>query len=126
MTSKRLMLAGLVLMLLTVVLGALGGHSMEKVLSPDRLDTWHTAVRYQAWHGLAILLLANALDRQPSSKFLKAAALLMPVGVLLFSGSLYVLCLSGITLLGAVTPLGGVAMIAAWCCWIVAIATQPH
>lgn len=123
---NRLMLTGVILMAFSAVLGAFGSHVMRELLTPERLDTWHTAVRYQVWHGLALLLLAEHRLRSPDNQWLAWSARLILIGILLFSGSLYLLCLTGVTVLGAVTPLGGVAFIAAWICWAVALLRQRH
>jgi uncharacterized membrane protein YgdD (TMEM256/DUF423 family) len=95
---------------LAVGLGAFGAHGLRHSVTPERLEIWRTAVQYQMFHTLALLvlgLLGGALD-------VRWAARLFTVGILIFSGSLYVLVLSGIGVLGAVTPLGGAAFIAGW------------
>jgi uncharacterized membrane protein YgdD (TMEM256/DUF423 family) len=98
-----------------VALGAFGAHALKAHLAPDQLAVWQTAVQYHFWHALALvaigILIALAL---PGSTVLKWAGWLMVAGLLLFSGSLYVLVLSGARWLGAVTPLGGTAWIVAW------------
>ena len=80
------------------------------------LAVWHTAVQYQAWHALALLacglLMAQRRERAP--RMLRAAAWLFAAGIVLFSGSLYALALTGERWLGAITPLGGVAFLAGW------------
>jgi uncharacterized membrane protein YgdD (TMEM256/DUF423 family) len=93
---------------LAVVFGAFGVHTLAPLVGSQRMGVWETAVRFQMYHALGLLLIA-ALPR--SNRW---AALLLLVGSLIFSGSLYVLVLTGVGLLGAVTPLGGLLQIAGW------------
>src|ERR1700730_6110037 len=100
--------------MLSVVFGAFGAHLLKDRLTPDELAIYQTGVQYQMFHAIGILLIALLIDRLPSQKLASWAARLLIIGILLFSGSLYVLALSGIKVLGAITPLGGVAFIAGW------------
>jgi uncharacterized membrane protein YgdD (TMEM256/DUF423 family) len=100
---------------LGVALGAFGAHALKARLAPDMLAVWETGVRYQIVHALALLAVAWAATRWPGTA-VNASGWLFVAGTLLFSGSLYVLSLSGVRWLGAVTPLGGVAWIVAWLC----------
>lgn len=116
--SPLLALAGL-LGAAGVGLGAFGAHGLKARLGADGLDTWQTAVTYHLVHALALLAVgvwsrAAALSGQPAPGSLDGAGWLFALGVLLFSGSLYVLALGGPRWLGPVTPLGGVAFIAGW------------
>lgn len=98
----------------SVVIGAFGAHAFKPALTAmGRLETFELAVRYQFYHALAMLGTALLMNQFPA-KFLKLSATFFLLGILLFSGSLYVLCLSGLTFLGAVTPFGGVLFIAGW------------
>jgi uncharacterized membrane protein YgdD (TMEM256/DUF423 family) len=101
---------------LAVALGAFGAHALKARLSPDFLDTFQTGVQYQMYHALALLAVGIALARWPGVGLLSAAGWLFVGGTFLFSVSLYVLALSGIRWLGAITPFGGVAFIAGWIC----------
>ncbi|MGB3837174.1 DUF423 domain-containing protein [Castellaniella sp.] len=115
MTPRILILCGALLLALGVAAGAFGAHGLRRVLSPDLLETWRTAAHYQLIHGLGLLLVAalwSSLAPTPAAW----AGSLMLAGVLIFSGSLYVLALTGIRVLGAVTPIGGLLMIASWLC----------
>jgi len=94
-------------MLLDVALGAFGAHALKGRLSPEALAVFETGVRYQAYHALALLLLAAL--RGPDR-----AAWCFVGGIVLFSGSLYALALTGVRWLGAVTPLGGLLFLAGW------------
>lgn len=98
---------------LAVAAGAFGAHGLRSRVGADLLATWETAVRYHAWHALALLALAWAVTRWPSAG-LGATAWLWLAGVVVFSGSLYILVLTGQRWLGAVTPIGGLALIAGW------------
>lgn len=104
---------------LGVVLGAFGAHALKARLEPAMLATWDTAVLYQLVHGLALLLVA-LIARTSTLPGLSVAMWSFAIGVLLFSGSLYVLALGGPRWLGPVTPLGGVAFIVGWLAIVVA------
>ena len=98
---------------LAVALGAFGAHALRGRIGPELLGVFETGVRYQMIHALALLALALAIDRWPERRLVRAAWLIF-AGTVVFSGSLYLLVLSGARWLGAVTPLGGVALIAGW------------
>lgn len=100
---------GFFLAALSVGLGAFGAHALKSSLSPERLATWETAVRYQMYCGLGLQL--AALQKSGSSAL---GTGLIAAGCVIFSGSLYLLCLSDQRWLGAITPLGGLCMIAGW------------
>ena len=97
-----------------VALGAFGAHALKASVSPQVLTTFETGVRYQMYHGIGLLALALAIGRWPGRRLASAAWLLL-AGTVVFSGSLYLLVLSGERWLGAITPIGGVALIAGWC-----------
>ena len=100
---------------LAVGIGAFGAHGLEPVLETyNRVDTFETAVKYHFYHTLAILLVGILVASGHSHKLLKASVWSFLIGILIFSGSLYILSVTNITWLGAVTPLGGVAFIAGW------------
>jgi uncharacterized membrane protein YgdD (TMEM256/DUF423 family) len=98
---------------LAVTLGAFGSHSLKAILAPDMLAVFETGVRYQMYHALALLAVGWAAHQYPQASFHKAGWLFV-AGIILFSGSLYILTLSGVRWLGAVTPLGGVCFLAGW------------
>ncbi len=99
-------------MALGVALGAFGAHGLRSRLSPDLLAIYETGVRYHLVHGLALFVAAWTAGRDPRAA--RLAGVLFALGILLFSGSLYLLALTGVRGWGAVTPLGGLAWIAAW------------
>ena len=99
---------------LSVMIGAFGAHALRATLEASgRLETFETAVKYQFYHTLALLAIGLLMYQIPD-KWLYYAALAMIGGILIFSGSLYILCLTGVRWLGAITPIGGVLMIAGW------------
>lgn len=104
---------GSVLAFLAVVLGAFGAHGLEGRLTPTDLDTYEVGVRYQMYHALALIAVAVILDRWPGGLGVWAGWSFV-LGTLLFSGSLYLLVLTGTRALGAVTPLGGLAFLIGW------------
>ena len=99
--------------LICVAGGAFGAHGLEKRLAPDMLDIFETGVRYHMYHALAMLLAAAAMPHIHAGSA-RAACIAFQTGIVLFSGSLYVLTISGVTQLGAITPLGGVAFLIGW------------
>ncbi|MBX9868669.1 MAG: DUF423 domain-containing protein [Burkholderiaceae bacterium] len=100
-------------MLIAIGAGAFGAHGLKNILSPDMLAVWQTAVQYQLIHGLAMLLIV-ALGAHLSRPHLHRIGWLFFAGVVIFSGSLYALALTGIKILGAITPIGGLAFLFAW------------
>ena len=114
MELDRILIAlGAISAFLGVALGAFGAHGLRKRLSADMLAVFEIGVRYQLYHALA-LLGAGAAAARLAPDALAAAGVLFVIGTLVFSGSLYVLALSGRKWLGAVTPLGGLALLVGW------------
>ena len=99
---------------LVVALGAFGAHGLEGMVSPERLETWNTAVQYQMFHTTALFATALLQLHYPNRKQLMISVWLFLAGILLFSGSLYLLVATDISRLGVITPLGGVAFLAGW------------
>lgn len=98
-----------------VAAGAFGAHGLKVRVSPDQLAVFETAVRYQLVHALALLAVAWAVSRFPGRATM-LAALLFISGTVLFSGSLYLMVLTGVRGLGVITPVGGVALLGGWAC----------
>lgn len=114
MNQRTSLVAGSLLGLLGVALGAFGAHALKAMLiESGRLDTYELAVRYQFYHAFA-LLVVGILQQTISGNYLKAASVFLLTGTVLFSGSLYVLCFSTSTGIALVTPFGGVLMILGW------------
>jgi uncharacterized membrane protein YgdD (TMEM256/DUF423 family) len=101
---------------LAVALGAFGAHALESRMSAELLSTYEIGVRYHFYHALALLGVVAVISRWPESSLAVWAGWLFVVGILIFSGSLYILAFTGIRWLGAITPIGGVAFIGGWIC----------
>lgn len=114
MTPRHTLVLASIAMFLAVALGAFGAHALKSRLSADMTGVWQTAVQYHAWHALALFGLGLLMLHWPERADLGIAAWLLLAGIVLFSGSLYALALSGVRGLGAVTPIGGVAFLAGW------------
>ncbi len=120
--QKIILLTASVFGALSVMIGAFGAHALRASLEAQgRLETFETAVKYQFYHTLALLAIGLVMYKI-SDKLLGYAGYSMIGGVIIFSGSLYILCLTGIRWLGAITPIGGVLMIVGWALlfWVVA------
>jgi uncharacterized membrane protein YgdD (TMEM256/DUF423 family) len=121
MTTKQMLLSGAIFSMLAVMIGAFGAHALHSTLIANgRLATFETAVQYQIFHALALLFL-GLFEANFPSKTNRIAALFFFFGILIFSGSLYILAIFNIPILGAVTPFGGVAFIIGWILVIVSI-----
>ena len=122
MSARLTLVLGAAFMFVAVALGAFGAHALKGRLAPDMTSVWQTAVQYHAWHALALFALGLLMLHFPERAGLGLAGWLFVAGILLFSGSLYVLALTGVRGLGAVTPFGGVAFLAGWAVLVWAIA----
>ncbi|HUH59757.1 MAG TPA: DUF423 domain-containing protein [Candidimonas sp.] len=114
MNSRNLVVCAALVMAVGVGAGAFGAHALRGLVAADRMPIWQTAVLYQIIHGLGMLAVALLGMHMPSPR-LRLAGGLMLAGIVIFSGSLYTLVLTDTRWLGAITPFGGVAFIAAWC-----------
>jgi len=113
MQARFFIATAAILMFIGVAAGAFGAHGLKQMLSTDMLAIWQTAVTYQMVHGLGMLALGIMLQQQDNT-LLRRAAWAMLIGVVIFSGSLYALALTGIRVLGAITPIGGLAFLTGW------------
>lgn len=114
MSAKLIIIIAGIFGALAVGLGAFGAHGLEATLTANgRLDTYETAVKYQFYHTLALLLIGLLLMNISHDYFIWAAWSFI-IGMIIFSGSLYILSLTNITWLGAITPIGGLALIVGW------------
>lgn len=111
--GKTILMTASVLLALAVALGAFGAHGLKSQLSTDMLQTYKTGVEYHFYHALGLLLIGILAVSYPSD-LMKWSAILILAGIILFSGSLYALAISGIKWLGAITPIGGLSFIAGW------------
>lgn len=114
MTAKLYLLVGSLGGLLGVILGAFGSHGLKTRLSGEMLAIWQTGVEYQFYHSLALLGVGLLLAQQPAASLAGWAGIAFTAGILLFSGSLYILALTGIKTFGAITPIGGLSLILGW------------
>ncbi len=121
---KKFIILGAINACLSVALGAFGAHALKASLDEYSLGIWNTGVQYQMYHALGLLVVGLLAGKFPTSKLISTAGWLMFAGIILFAGSLFVLALSGITILGAITPFGGVAMVIAWI--LIVIAAVKH
>lgn len=121
LSAKAVLLLGSTGGLIGVVLGAFGSHGLAKKLSPEMLAVWKTAVEYQFFHSLALLAVGLFILQQGNAALASWAGTAFALGIALFSGSLYVLALTGIKPLGAITPIGGLSFIIGWCLLIASI-----
>jgi len=120
MKNRNILLAGAVFMALGVLLGAFGAHALKKILSPEMLVVYKTGVDYQFYHALSLLLI-GLIGFRIESKWLRWSGIAMVAGIILFSGSLYALSISGIKILGAITPIGGLSFVAGWIFLVIGI-----
>jgi uncharacterized membrane protein YgdD (TMEM256/DUF423 family) len=113
MSKIIIMLAG-VNGFLAVSLGAFAAHALRDRISPELLNTFQTGVQYHMYHALALFGIGVMMTTFPAANLLRISAYLMMAGIVLFSGSLYLLSITGVRWLGAITPLGGLCFLAAW------------
>jgi uncharacterized membrane protein YgdD (TMEM256/DUF423 family) len=113
MSSARVLALAALALALATILGAFGAHGLKGSLAPDRLEVYETAVRYHFFHALGLLGVGLAL-RFIDGPLARWAAVLIAAGIVLFSGSLYALTFGAPRLIGVVTPVGGLALIAGW------------
>lgn len=116
---------GSVLALLSVALGAFAAHTLKQRITGYELEVFQTGVQYQGYHALALILISGVWYFRPDLKRMKAACVLFAAGIVIFSGSLYALSLTGVKWLGAITPVGGVCFLAGWVMVTVVAASLP-
>jgi len=112
--SKIVLIVGSLNAFLAVALGAFGAHGLKSRVSPELMNTWHTAVQYHLFHALGLILLAIIMRLIFMSTLSMITAGLMFMGILFFSGSLYLLVLTGNSSWGMITPIGGVLFLISW------------
>ena len=121
---KLFILLGSLNALIGVALGAFGAHGLKTKVAPEMLTVWNTAVQYHLIHALGLLLIGILVHLMPAAPLIKSGGWTILLGILLFSGSLYALVLTGIKPLGIITPFGGVAFLVGWL--LIAIAVWRH
>ncbi|MDZ5471753.1 DUF423 domain-containing protein [Bacillus sp. 31A1R] len=117
---KTFIILGAINAFLSVALGAFGAHGLEKTVEPKYMEIWKTGVTYQMFHATGLLIIGMLLSKFPTSSLLTWSGWLMLIGIILFSGSLYVLTLTKVGVLGAITPFGGVSFLVAWMLIVIA------
>ena len=113
--DKTFLLVGAVAGFLAVTLGAFGAHALRGKLTPEMLAVFQTGVQYHMSHALALVLVSGIMGRM-SGWLIQAAGWCFVAGIVFFSGSLYLLAVTGVTILGAITPIGGLLFLAGWAC----------
>lgn len=109
-----------------VVLGAFGAHTLEARMTPEIMATFETAVRFQIYHALALLVVGVVCARRSTGRLLVTAGWLFVIGIVFFAGSLYMLILTGLHWFGAITPVGGLSLIVGWMClFVVSLREHP-
>lgn len=119
--KKNLLISGSIFAIIAVILGAFGAHGLEDILaSNNREDVYETAVRYNFYHAFA-LLICGILSKDYSKKYISLSGKFFMAGIIIFSGSLYILAITNISWLGMITPFGGLAFIIGWALMILGI-----
>lgn len=119
--NKLFLQLGGILACLGVVLGAFGAHALKKLWEgTNTLETFETAVKYQFYHAIGLLLI-GVICKEINSKYLVWSGNLMFAGVLIFSGALYLICFTGLKTFGAVAPIGGTLLVLAWAMFVYAV-----
>jgi uncharacterized membrane protein YgdD (TMEM256/DUF423 family) len=114
--DRTFLLLAAILGFLGVAIGAFGAHGLRSRLTPEMLAVFETGVRYQMYHVFALLIVSAAIGHLGNARLLMMAGWFFFAGILIFSGSLYALALTGRGVLGAITPLGGLALLVGWAC----------
>lgn len=113
-SKETILKTGIIFSLLTVIIGAFGAHGLSDILTVnDRFDTFKTGVLYQLFHSIALIISGVLFDKYSVSN-IKKAAILFSLGIIVFSGSLYILSITNIGDFGAITPIGGILFIVGW------------
>jgi uncharacterized membrane protein YgdD (TMEM256/DUF423 family) len=121
---RTTIITGSAFMALAVAFGAFGAHVVQDILPPERFEVYQTAVQYHVYHAIGLLILGAVSMRMEESKWLRWSGYCLISGIVIFSGSLYILTLTDTSWLGAVTPLGGVAFILGWIFFAMGISTE--
>ncbi len=120
MRKRTILLSGAIFMVLGVCMGAFGAHALKNHLSSEMMSVYKTAVEYQFYHALGLLII-GLIGFNFESKWIKWSGGMLIAGIVLFSGSLYALSVTEIKVLGTITPIGGLAFVAGWICLIIGL-----
>lgn len=118
--SKTILMTASIFLILAVAIGAFGAHGLKNHLSNEMFTIYKTGVEYHFYHALG-LLLVGVLSMSMPSGYIKWSAIFLSIGIMLFSGSLYALAITGIKTLGAITPIGGLSFIAGWALLLISV-----
>jgi uncharacterized membrane protein YgdD (TMEM256/DUF423 family) len=118
--SKTILMTASIFLIFAVAIGAFGAHGLKSHLSNEMLTIYKTGVEYHFYHALGLLIIGVLTFSMPSD-YLKWSAILLSAGIVLFSGSLYALSITGIKGLGAITPIGGLSFIAGWILLLISV-----
>lgn len=120
-SSKTLMVIACLLLLSGTLLGALGSHALDDILTPKKISSWELAVQYQLIHGLGLILIVLLYEKLGQPALIKWTAWLMLAGILMFSGTIYSTALGAPAALGIITPFGGSSLMLAWLLLAIAV-----
>lgn len=120
-SSKTILMVACLLLLSGAMLGALGSHALDDILTPKKIVSWELAVQYQLIHGLGLILIVLLYEKLGRLRLIKWVAWLMLAGILMFSGTIYSTALGAPAALGKITPFGGTALMLAWLLLAIAI-----
>lgn len=126
MTVKTTLITGSIFMALAVAFGAFGAHIVEGMLTPERFEVYKTGVDYHFYHALGLLILGAISINIPENRWLSWSGYCLTAGILIFSGSLYLLTLTDTGWLGAITPIGGASFILGWIFLVVGVLADPQ
>ena len=123
-TSVRFIRLGALMMALAIALGAFGAHGLKKIIEPEMLTVFQTGVQYHFYHALGLIFIGLIANIQIDDKRLRLSGWFMLAGITIFSGSLYIMTITGIKWLGAITPIGGFLFILSWIVLITSFNTK--
>ncbi len=119
--QKLFLILGSIIMALGVMFGAFGAHGLKNILSEEMMEIFSTGVQYHFYHAIGLLIVGITAQYLPNSSLLYWSGILMVAGIIIFSGSLYLLSTMGLRWLGAITPVGGVCFILSWLLFTIAV-----
>jgi len=126
MNARIFLISGIVLMITAVMLGAFGAHAIKNSVSVAHMTSWQTATQYHFYHALGLIGLGIYYQNKALDRWAQLSGIFLLLGIVLFSGSLYLLVLTGQTKLGMITPIGGVLFILGWASWLLSASLQPE
>jgi len=124
MSARFFLISGLGMMIVAVLLGAFGAHALKAMFNEHQIQIWKTASDYHFYHALGLIALGLWSQKNALTRLGTAAGVCLLLGIVIFSGSLYLLAISGISKLGLLTPFGGLLFIAGWSLWLASVLRQ--